>query len=404
MTVRRLFLHPLWLFLLLPGYVGWRLLSGLGLGPVGITAGIVLLIGCCLVIPFSMRTRVLRNRKLADRLAWVGLTAMGFFSSLFVLTLLRDVVLLGAYLFLPGGQARFWVDPSAQATLYLSLFVTLAGLIIARRRPGVVEIKIPVVDLPLALHGFSIAQISDVHVGPTIKRDFVEGIVRRVNELKADMIAVTGDLVDGSVQQLSAHTAPLAGLTARHGAYFVTGNHEYYSGERAWTQEISRLGLRGLKNEHVVLKHDGASSAIAAVTAYSAHHFDPAQRSDPAAALRGAPIDAGAKILLAHQPSSAMAAANAGFDVQISGHTHGGQFWPWNLFIHFFQPFSGGLHRLKNLWIYVSRGTGYWGPPNRFGVPSEITRIRLVAARPLRRGQAHFRQGELFSFAMLPPR
>jgi uncharacterized protein len=382
MRVRRLLLHPLWLFLSLPGYVGWRLLSGLSLGPVAIAAGIVLLIGCCLFIPFSMRTRALQNRKLADRLAWVGLTAMGFFSSLLVLTLLRDGVLLGADLFLSGAQARLWAEISAQATLYLSLFVTLAGLIIARRRPGVVEIKIPVVDLPHALHGFSIAQISDVHVGPTIKRGFVEGIVRRVNELKADMIAVTGDLVDGSVQQLSAHTAPLAGLTARHGAYFVTGNHEYYSGERAWTEEIRRLGLRVLKNEHVVLNHDGASLILAGVTDYSAHHFDPAQRSDPAAALRGAPIDAGAKVLLAHQPSSAMAAANAGYDVQISGHTHGGQFWPWNLFVHFFQPFSSGLHRLKNLWIYVSRGTGYWGPPNRFGVPSEITRIRLVPATP----------------------
>ena len=381
MRVRRLCITLL-LFLALPAYVGWRLLSGLSLGPVAIAACIVLLIGCCLFIPFSMRTRALQNRELADRLAWVGLTAMGFFSSLFVLTLLRDVVLLGAYLFLSGEHARLWVEPSAQATLYLSLFVTLAGLVIARRRPGVVEIKIPVVDLPLALHGFSIAQISDVHVGPTIKRGFVEGIVRRVNELKADLIAVTGDLVDGSVQQLSAHTAPLAGLTARHGAYFVTGNHEYYSGERAWTEEIRRLGLRVLKNEHVVLKHDGASLILAGVTDYSAHHFDPAQRSDPAAALRGAPLDAGAKVLLAHQPSSAMAAANAGYDVQISGHTHGGQFWPWNLFVHFFQPFSSGLHRLKNLWIYVSRGTGYWGPPNRFGVPSEITRIRLVPAIP----------------------
>jgi uncharacterized protein len=382
MNLRRLLLNPVWLFVLLPGYVGWRLLSGLSVGSVGVTVGVVLLIGCCLFIPFSMRTRALQNRKLADRLAWVGLTAMGFFSSLFVLTLLRDVVLVGVHLFLSEGQVQLWVAPSAQMTLYLSLFVSVAGLIIARRRPGIVEIKIPVVDLPLALHGFSIAQISDLHVGPTIKRGFVEGIVQQTNDLKADMIAVTGDLVDGSVQQLSTHTAPLAGLKARHGAYFVTGNHEYYSGERAWTAEIRRLGLRVLKNEHVVLKHDGASLVLAGVTDISAHHFDPAQRSDPATALRGAPGDAGAKVLLAHQPSSAMAAANAGFDVQISGHTHGGQFWPWNLFIHLFQPFSGGLHRLKNLWIYVSRGTGYWGPPNRFGVPSEITRIRLVPAAP----------------------
>ena len=347
MSFRRLFQHPLLLFLSLSGYIGWRLLSGLAAGPAGIALGIVLLIGCCFIIPLSMRTRVLQNRKLADRLAWVGLTAMGFFSSLFVLTLLRDVVLLGARLFFSGGQMELWIERSAQAALYLTLIITLAGLIIARRRPGIVEIKIPVVDLPLALHGFSIAQISDVHVGATIKRGFVEGVVRQVNELKADLIAVTGDLVDGSVQQLSAHTAPLSELTARHGAYFVTGNHEYYSGERAWTEEIGRLGLRVLKNEHVVLKHDGASLVLAGVTDLSAHHFDPGQRSDPAAALRGAPANAGAKILLAHQPGSAMAAAKAGFDVQISGHTHGGQFWPWNLLIHYFQPFSGGLHRLR---------------------------------------------------------
>jgi predicted MPP superfamily phosphohydrolase len=377
-AVRRLLLHPLWLFLVLPGYVAWRLLSALSIDP----AGIAVLLSFCLFIPFSMRARTMLNRKLADGVSWVGSTAMGFFSSLFVLTLLRDLVLAGAHLFMSGENARLWTTPSAQLTLVLAFLMTLTGFIIARRRPGIVEVRIPVLDLPQALHGFSIAQISDVHVGPTIKRGFVETIVRRVNALNADMIAVTGDLVDGSVQQLSAHTAPLAGLTARHGAYFVTGNHEYYSGERAWTDEIRRLGMRVLKNEHVVLEHDGTSLVLAGVTDYSAHHFDPAQRSDPAAALRGAPTNAGAKILLAHQPSSASAAAQAGYDVQISGHTHGGQFWPWNLFVHLFQPFTGGLHRLKNLWIYVSRGTGYWGPPNRFGVPSEITRIRLVPAAP----------------------
>jgi len=381
-TVRRLLLHPLWLFFALPGYVGWRLLSAMSIGPIGLTAGIALLVAFCLFIPFSMRARTMLDQKLADRVSWVGSTAIGFFSSLFVLTLLRDLVLASTHLFMSGEQARLWVTPSAQLTLIVTFFMTVTGLIIARRRPGIVEVRIPVFDLPRALHNFSIAQISDVHVGPTIKRGFVEGIVRRVNALNADLIAVTGDLVDGSVQQLSVHTAPLAGLTARHGAYFVTGNHEYYSGERAWTAEIRRLGMHVLKNEHVVLEHDGTSLVLAGVTDYSAHHFDPAQRSDPAAALRGAPADAGARILLAHQPSSATAAANAGFDVQISGHTHGGQFWPWNLFVHFFQPFTSGLHRFKHLWIYVSRGTGYWGPPNRFGVPSEITRIRLVPAAP----------------------
>jgi uncharacterized protein len=380
--MRRLLLNPLWLFLALPGYLGWRLLSALPIGRLGVFAGIVLLVVCCLFIPRSIRTRSMKNQVLADRLAWVGLTAMGFFSTLFVLTVLRDVVLLAVHLVLSSRQAALWVTPSALGTFCLASVITLIGLVAARRRPAVVEIDIAVAHLPPGLHGFSIAQISDVHVGPTIKRGFIESIVRRVNELRVDVIAVTGDLVDGSVRQLSMHTAPLAGLAARHGAYFVTGNHEYYSGEPAWTEEIRRLGMKVLKNEHVILVHNGAALLLAGVTDFSAHHYDPAQRSNPAEALRGAPSNAGARILLAHQPSSAAAAADAGFDVQLSGHTHGGQFWPWNLFIRYFQPFTSGLHRLKNLSVYVSRGTGYWGPPNRFGVPSEITRIRLIPALP----------------------
>jgi hypothetical protein len=377
---RRAFLNPLWLILLLPVYVGWRLSPALSIGPVGVCASVVLLFTCCVLIPLAVRSRSIRNAKLADLLAWIGVLSMGAFSSLSVLTLLRDVVLLIADFFLSAPQAASLAVLSARGTLVLTAFVTLAGLLIALRKPRVVHIDIPLADLPTALHGFSIAQISDVHVGSTIKRGFVESIVRVANGLKADLIAVTGDLVDGSVQQLSAHTAPLAGLAARHGVYFVTGNHEYYSGERAWTAEIKRLGLQVLKNEHVVLNHDGASLVLAGVTDLSAHHFNADEHSDPAAALHGAPADAGAKILLAHQPNSAPAAERAGFDVQISGHTHGGQFWPWNWFVGFFQPFTGGLYRLQNLWVYVNRGTGYWGPPNRFGVPSEITRIRLVAA------------------------
>jgi hypothetical protein len=342
--------------------------------------GLTTLIGVSVLIRLSFRARGIRNRAAADRLSWIGMIAMGLFSSLLMLTLLRDLLLLGVRLVVSRDEASSWITPSAAWTLIVAGFITVAGWVLARK-PRVVQIDIPVADLPEALRGFSIAQISDVHVGPTIKRGFVERIVRRVNALKADLVAVTGDLVDGTVAQLSADTAPLAQLAARHGAYFVTGNHEYYSGERAWTEEVRRLGLRVLKNEHVVLAHNGASLVLAGVTDYSAHHFDPGQRSDPAAALAGAPSDAGAKILLAHQPSTAIAASEAGFDVQLSGHTHGGQFWPWNLFVRLFQPFTGGLHRVNDMLVYVNRGTGYWGPPNRFGVPSEITHIRLVPAR-----------------------
>jgi predicted MPP superfamily phosphohydrolase len=134
-----------------------------------------------------------------------------------------------------------------------------------------------------------------------------------------------------------------------------------------------------LLNRHVMIDHDGAAVALAGVTDFSAHHFDPSHRSDPRRALHGAP-DHAVKVLLAHQPRSAESAQAAGYDLQLSGHTHGGQFWPWNHFVRFSQPFTAGLHRLGRMWIYISRGTGYWGPPMRFGSPSEITRIRLVRA------------------------
>jgi predicted MPP superfamily phosphohydrolase len=325
-------------------------------------------------------TRSVEPKRLAERIAAPGLLMVGFFSSMLVLTLLRDLASLPVIFVVSPARLHAFQAVSASVVFGLALFATAVGFVGARGRARIVRVDIPLANLPRALHGFSIAQISDVHVGSGIKKDRVEAIVEAVNGLEADLIAVTGDLVDGSVRELAGHTAPLARLHARHGAFFVTGNHEYYSGAGDWTAELKRLGLHVLLNEHAVLVHRGTPIVIAGVTDYSAHHFNPAQRSDPAAALSGAPADAGAKILLAHQPRSAAAAALAGFDLQLSGHTHGGQFWPWNLFVRFQQPFTAGLYRLNALWVYVSRGTGYWGPPNRFGAPSEITHLRLMPA------------------------
>jgi uncharacterized protein len=243
-----------------------------------------------------------------------------------------------------------------------------------------VRVDVPIAGLPADLQGFSIAQISDVHVGPTIKGRYVRGIVEAVNGLRADMVAVTGDLVDGSVRDLAEHVAPLADLASRHGTFFVTGNHEYYSGADPWIRELRRLGIRVLINEHVVIEHGRAALAVAGVADTSAHHFDPSHRSDPQRAIQGAPDHVAVRVLLAHQPRSAVQAVHAGYQLQLSGHTHGGQFWPWIHFIRRWQPFTAGLHRLKDLWVYTSRGTGYWGPPKRFGAPSEITLLRLVRA------------------------
>lgn len=373
-------LIPLIILGLLHVYIGVRLLPDLASSPAVRVGGALLLVISCALMLAGLMSRSMQSRTVADRVAAVGLLAMSLFSSLFVFTLLRDAVLLLAIVALPDRYVHLLVEMTAQLVVGLAAFVTLVGFAGARRRARIVSVEVPLANLPPALQGFSIAQISDVHVGSQIKQQYVDAIVDAVNGLDADLIAVTGDLVDGSVQDLSCHIAPLGRLTARHGAFVVTGNHEYYSGERAWTAEFRRLGLRVLLNEHVVVEHGGSPLVVAGVTDYSAHHFNPAQRSDPVAALSGAPTDAAAKILLAHQPRSAAAAATAGFDLQLSGHTHGGQFWPWNLFVRFQQPFTAGLHRLNHLWVYISRGTGYWGPPNRFGAPSEITLLRLVAA------------------------
>ena len=374
------------LSLLLHGLVAWRLLPALdpawaaGLAPV--------LMASSVLLPMGLLAHRVARGALADRLAWVGLLCMGLFSSLLVLTALRDVLLaavwaaaaLGwspAQALLPGLRAG-----SALVVPMAALLVTVLGFWNARRTARVVRVDVPVAALPAALDGFTVAQITDIHVGPTIKQHYLQAIVRKVNALEADMVAITGDLVDGKVHELTDHVAPLAQLRSRHGSFFVTGNHEYYSGAHAWMAELRRLGVRVLMNEHVVLQQNQAAVVLAGVADFHADRFDPSHRSDPHAAIAGAPLDAGVRLLLAHQPRSAFEAAKAGFDLQLSGHTHGGQFWPWNLFVPLQQPFTAGLRKLQDLWVYTSRGTGYWGPPKRFGAPSEITLLRLVAAQP----------------------
>ena len=364
-------------------YIGSRLvpdLLPLSMFAAGMLA--VWLAASTILIPYGFQMRRATSEGRAQALAWTGLLAMGFFSSLFVLTILRDVALLAGFtlsLFIQmETQLQQFREWSAAAVPVVAGLLTVVGFINARRRAAVRRIDIPITDLPAALHGFTIAQISDLHIGPTIRGHHLDAIVDAVNELGADMIAVTGDLVDGTVAQLALHTAPLSRLSARHGTFFVTGNHEYYSGVHAWVAELRRIGLRVLINEHVVLQHDGAQMIVAGVTDFNGGRFDPSHESHPAGAIAGAP-DA-VSVLLAHQPRSAHAAQSAGYDLQLSGHTHGGQFLPWNFFVRFQQPFTAGLHRLGKLWVYVSRGTGYWGPPKRIGAPSEITRLRLVPA------------------------
>ncbi|WP_426176788.1 metallophosphoesterase [Massilia sp. TWR1-2-2] len=366
------------LLALLHLYIGLRLIPPMGLGTLGLSTGIALLAASALLVLTGLFSSVLKGARFSEQLTWAGLLSMGFFSSLLVLTVLRDVALLVAAAFAGSPAIE---RASAIGVPLLAFVVTLIGFVNARRVARVVDVEVPIDGLPAQFDGYSIVQISDIHVGPTIKRGYLNAIVTKVNALKPDAIAVTGDLVDGSVKRLGMHTAPLERLAAPDGAFFVTGNHEYYSGADEWIVEMRRLGLTVLLNEHVVVERAGEALMIAGVTDFMAHHFDESHRSDPHAAAKGAPGHVKVRVLLAHQPRSAEAAADAGFHLQLSGHTHGGQFFPWNLFVPLQQPFTAGLNRLRSLWVYTSRGTGYWGPPKRFGAPSEITRVRLVRAK-----------------------
>lgn len=375
------------LSLLLHAYVGGRLLPETGAWPVLSALLTMSLITSALFMPMGigLATRLAgAGRGTARVVTWLGWAGMGLFSTLFVLTVIRELVFLVAIVaeaIHPGLlDLESFRRSSALGVVLLGFLITLLGFSNARRTAAVNRVTVPISNLPSALEGFQLVQISDIHIGPTIRGAYLRRIVEVVNLLRPDMVAITGDLVDGSVLELAPHVAPLADLASRHGTYFVTGNHEYYSGAHSWIVELRRLGITVLLNEHIVLRHDGALAVVAGVTDYSAAHFDPAHRSNPFAAIAGSPLGAGVKILLAHQPRSAPAAADAGFDLQLSGHTHGGQFMPWNFFVKMQQPFVAGLHRLQQLWVYTSRGTGYWGPPKRFGAPSEITLVTLVRA------------------------
>ncbi|MCI0605486.1 metallophosphoesterase [bacterium] len=311
-------------------------------------------------------------------LHWITYTTLGLFASLFFYTFAVDLFLSVWKLFRPDHavdlQRRGFL-----AVVAMTLGSVVIGVSQAVRGPKIFEVDIPIENLPEELEGFRIAQISDLHVGPTIGRKYTEQVVQMVNGLSPDIIALTGDFVDGSVARLRSALEPIATLRAKHGTFFVTGNHEYYWGVREWLEEFRKLGARILLNEHVVINEQGKELVIAGVTDLSAGHMLPGHESNPKKSLEGAP-DQGIKILLAHQPATYKDAYDAGFHLQLSGHTHGGQFFPWNLVVKLAQRYYKGLNKHEKMWVYVNRGAGYWGPPHRFTVPAEISLLKLVRA------------------------
>jgi len=265
----------------------------------------------------------------------------------------------------------------AGATMSTGIACTGYGVSSALGTIPVERVQVRLRRLTERMSGTQIVQLTDMHIGPTLRRSWVEGVVAEANALKPDVIVITGDLVDGSVEQLRDQVAPLATLKAKHGVYFVTGNHEYYSGVNEWIAELGRLGIRVLRNERVRIGGDEEGFDLAGVDDYSADRHGEGHGHDVAGAMRGADPSREV-VLLAHQPRSIWDAAKHGVGLQLSGHTHGGQIYPWYHFVFLQQPFVSGLHRVKDTMIYVSRGTGFWGPPIRVGAPPEITLVELV--------------------------
>lgn len=363
------------------GYPAWRLLSDLQ--PAREVAWAWSLLAVAAALLPLLYLRALRSVAMAERLrrglAWLTFGSFGGAIVLFNVVLARDVLTLFVR------WTPTWPVSSAALCLPAAALLSLFALHVAHRTPPVRHVDIAIDDLPAPLDGLRLVQFSDLHVGPTIRRGFVERLVQRLNDLQPDVVLFTGDLTDGTVEDLRSQVAPLADLRARLGIYACTGNHDYYWDAAGWMAAWPDLGLRPLCNEHVVLPVDGAHLVIGGLPDPTGAEALPGQTrhaGDAQAVFAGAP--AGPRILLAHQPAVAAAAQAAGADLTLSGHTHGGQMIPWSLFVRLQQPVVAGLRRHPDGqgWIYVNRGAGYWGPPMRLGPSSEITCLTLRRARP----------------------
>jgi len=283
----------------------------------------------------------------------------------------------------PVRAARAFAGVSAALIAATSLLALRGGL----RVPAVRRVEIPLARWPAALDGYRIAQISDIHIGPVLGARFARRLVERVNAMQPELIAVTGDLVDGGVEQLRADVEPFRELRAADGVYFVVGNHDFYSGGESWASRAAELGMRVLRNEHVRIvparsrARQDAGEAGFDLAGVDDHHGDWVQGSceDVPGALAGQAAE-GPLVLLAHDPSTFKEAARHDVDLQLSGHTHGGQIFPFAALVRLVVPFIAGLYERGGSRLYVSRGTGFWGPPMRLGAPAEITELVLRSA------------------------
>ena len=358
-------------------YLGVRLIGGAGVPEPYATIAWLALWAAFASIPLGLILGRLLPRKVAVHGQWIGFIWMGAFGMILSATAFSDIVLWGAAHAATGTE--HWSALQAWVVLGLVVPALVFGFKVARGKPKIVRITVPVKGLGQGLDGFRIVQISDIHIGDTLGRGFLEAVVEQVNGLKPDLVAVTGDAIDGSVKSLRSEVEPFSRLAGKHGNFYVTGNHEYYHGGSAWEMEAARLGMIVLHNEHRVLERDGAKLVIAGVTDLEGGRFSEHHRPNPDAAFANAPAGV-PRVLLAHQPRFARHVAQHQVALQLSGHTHGGQMFPFMFFVRLQQPVIAGFKLLWGVPVYTSRGTGYWGPPFRLGPSSEITEITLRSA------------------------
>lgn len=327
-----------------------------------------------------------QSRTIAGPIAWVSFSWLGLLFFLFLSTLVSDSA-RAVLAFIYRADEYRSTDPQRRifiARAFAGLIAGVSGVsgALAFRqgiaRPQLKTVSIRLANVPSGKGGkpYRVVQITDVHVGPTIGRAFVEDMVERVNALAPDLIAITGDLVDGTVAELREHVAPLGKLRAREGVFFVTGNHEYYSGADAWIAHLESMGIIVLRNERRELP---SGVIVAGVDDASARRSHASHGANFETALAGIGRERFV-LFLAHQPKAILEATKFAVSLQLSGHTHGGQIFPFNFFVKLQQPYTVGLFDHEKTKLYVSPGTGYWGPPMRLGTRSEITLLELTAA------------------------
>ncbi|WDM15101.1 metallophosphoesterase [Streptomyces lavenduligriseus] len=344
-------------------------------------AGTVLLAACLVCMPLAMARGHGRRRQ--DRAAILGDTLLGTGWVLFTWSVLLGVLLRLALTVAGVGGSQDRARVVTWAVLGVSAALLAWGYAEARRVPRVRRLDVELPRLGAGLDGLRVVLITDTHYGPLDRARWSARVCERVNTLEADLVCHTGDIADGTAGQRRAQAAPLGTVRATRARVYVTGNHEYYSEAQGWVDLMDELGWEPLRNRHLLLERGGDTLVVAGVDDVTAESSGLAgHRAHLAGALDGA--DPGLPVLLlAHQPKFVDRAAAAGIDLQLSGHTHGGQIWPFHHLVRLDQPALAGLsrHGARTL-LYTSRGTGFWGPPFRVFAPSEITLLVLRSSHP----------------------